>query len=89
MAKTITLQDTKIQCIVLTNNSFNGEETGYASSISYGIMDSSGNIAMHKTSLKYTRDANNENEKMSAAADAHLNAYLVEMEKLMVEREEL
>ena len=89
MAKTIEFKDTKIQCIVLTNHAFNEGQTGFSSNISYAITDSNGDVALHKTSVKFTNDANNENEKMSEIANTHLNAYLDEMHKLMVEREEL
>ena len=90
MAKTITLQNTEIQSIVLTNLAIpDNVKKGYASNINYAVQDDSGNNALFTSSLKYTPDSEYSDDFMSATAETHLKAYLDEMKKLMVEREEL
>tara|TARA_Y100000310_G_C20318183_1_gene639457 strand:- start:17 stop:283 length:267 start_codon:yes stop_codon:yes gene_type:complete len=88
MAKTITLEDVQIQSIVLNDMSFS-ESKGISSSINYAVQDSEGNNAQFKNSIKYTTDTNYDEDIMSETAETHLKAYIAEMKKLMVEREEL
>ena len=85
MSKTITLSNVKIQSIVLTSL----ENTGIVSNINYAVTDSSGNEAIYKQSYKYTRDTTFVEQYMSETAETHLKAYVDEMVKLMIEREEL
>jgi hypothetical protein len=91
MPKTITLQNAKIQSIVLTNLEVDSgnNETGFASNINYLVEDDNGVAAMYKQSTKYTRDTTFSSQHMSETAETHLKAYVNEMVRLMVEREEL
>jgi len=90
MAKTITLSNTKLQSVVITSlTNKDGVPSGLASNINYVVCDDKGQDALFKNSQKYTSESEYTDEIMSEKAEKHLKAFMEEMRKLMVEREEL
>ena len=90
MAKTLTISDVDVSCIVI-NSVLNreGKRIGYSSCISYSMVDADEVQVMHKNSTKHTAGTDYTDSKMSSDAETKLNEYCDAMKELMLKREEL
>ena len=86
MAKTVTLQNTRIQSIII--NKLN-DKAGYVCNVTYAVCDDNGNPAMHSSSQKFTLETENNSNLMTADASELVTNFANAIQQKMDAREEL
>ena len=84
MARTITLQETEIQSIII-----NKSDSGYVCIVNYWVLDADGNQSISASSQKYTIEAENVSDTLSADSSALVTNFANAMITNMNAREEL
>ena len=84
MPRTITLKDTEIQSIII-----NKSDSGYACTVNYFVLDADGNQSLSASSQKYTIEAENVSDTLSADSSALVTSFANSIITNMNAREEL
>ena len=94
MAKTLTLEKTDIQSIILSivESRVDGKDviTGISCSVNYRVLDDQDNPVMHKRTTKYTSGTNfDEADKLSGDSETTVTSFWDTIKASMKTREEL
>jgi hypothetical protein len=88
--KTINLQNTKIQSIIINALSEDdSRKDGFVCNVTYAVCDDSGEVALHSSSQKFTIETENATSLLSADSSKAVTDFVSAMQSNMNAKEEL